>query len=46
MSDDIDPIKRQRADNNNTLRPRWRLLLIVAASGIGMLLWLVLVYIR
>jgi hypothetical protein len=39
---DIDPTKREQADDNETHHPRWRLPIIVAGAVIGMLLWLLL----
>lgn len=39
---DIDPSQRERADDNNTHRPPWRLPVIVSAAVIGMVLWLLL----
>jgi hypothetical protein len=38
----IDPTKREQADDNETHSPRWRLPVIVVGAVIGMLLWLLL----
>lgn len=39
---DIDPTKRERADDDNTHSPRWRLPVIIIGAVIGMVLWLLL----
>lgn len=44
MSGDIDPAKRERPDDNETHRPRWRLPAIVIGGAVGMLLWLLLAH--
>jgi hypothetical protein len=45
MNGDIDPTRREQADYNDTRRPRWRLPIIAAGAGIGMLIWLLLAHI-
>jgi hypothetical protein len=42
VNGDIDPTKRERADDDNTHRPRWRIPAILIVAVIGMLLWLLL----
>jgi hypothetical protein len=39
---DIDPTKREQADNNDTQRRRWRMLTVVISIVVAMLLWLLL----
>jgi hypothetical protein len=45
MISDIDPTNREQADYNNAHHPRWRLPIIMAGAGIGMLLWILLAHI-
>lgn len=41
---DIDPTKREQADNNDTQRRRWRILTVVIGIVAAMLLWLLLAH--
>ena len=39
---DTDPTKREQADNNDTQRRRWRMLIVAIGIVAALLLWLLL----